>query len=81
MEIDLNKYRGGSGSRKYKHVVMVRPPNVPPQVPPKDQAVLTPDSAVVGGWDFGLLDTSHFTNMGATEEDGEQRASSTIIGV
>ena len=98
MEIDLNKYRERMGVCKYKHVVMkvaagvcrrihapTIPPNVPPQVPPKDRlrTVSTPDSAVVGGWDFGLLDASNFGNPDGDgeEEEGEQRASSVTIGV
>ena len=80
MEIDLNRYRAGRGVYKYKHIVMIRPPNVRPQVPPKDRMVTTPDSAMVGGWDFGLLDTSRFGTSAAGEE-GEQRASSMTIGV
>ena len=81
MEIDLNKYREGRGIYKYKHIVMIRPPNVPPQVPPKDRTVTTPDSALVGGWDFGLLDTSHFSSTSASGEEGEKRASSMTIDV
>ena len=81
MEIDLNKYREGRGIYKYKHIVMIRPPNVPPQVPPKDRTVTTPDSALVGGWDFGLLDTSHFSSTSASGEEGEKRVSSMTIDV
>ena len=81
MEIDLNKYREGRGIYKYKHIVMIRPPSVPPQVPPKDRTVTTPDSALVGGWDFGLLDTSHFSSTSASGEEGEKRASSMTIDV
>ena len=37
MEIDLNRYRTGyHGTYLYKHIVMIRPPDVPPIVPPKD---------------------------------------------
>ena len=85
MEIDLNKHREGRGHRKYKHVVMVRPPIAPPQVPPKDRtvssrdALSTPDSAVAGEWDFGLLDTSHLTSTSGAGEEGEPRASSSFV--
>jgi hypothetical protein len=94
MEIDLNRYREGyKGKYLYKHVVMVRPPDVPPKVPPKDErkiarvvmvdkrlveSVRTPDSETVGGWDFGLLDQHRFATKGNVEDDGEQRASSSI---
>ena len=87
MEIDLNRYREGfKGKYLYKHVIMVRPPDMPPKVPPKDPMTVglteeglverakslgTPDSGVVGGWDFGLLDTSHSTTRGEVEEGGE----------
>ena len=81
MEIDLNKYREGRGSYKYKHVVMIRPSSLRPQVPPKDRTVSTPDSAIVGGWDFGLLDTSHFGSTSAAGEEREKRASSMTIDV
>jgi len=97
MEIDLNRYRAGYGNGiyMYKHVVMIRPPDMPPKVPPKDERRAsafptvvpvhvvengvggghgvekdvdprsrsmgdTPNSEGVGGWDFGLLDQSHF---------------------
>ena len=52
MEIELNKYKNdGYGQYKYKHIVMIRPPNVPPKVPPKDMVV---SKSPIGSWDFGL---------------------------
>ncbi len=52
MEIELNKYKKhGYGQYKYKHIVMIRPPNVPPKVPPKDLAI---SKHPIGYWDFGL---------------------------
>lgn len=55
MAIELNRYkdRGGYGQYRYKHIVMIRPPAVPPQVPPKDLPVVV-EKHPVGYWDFGL---------------------------
>ena len=36
MELDLNRYRKAYGSYKYRHTVMIRMPEKPPVVPPKD---------------------------------------------
>lgn len=39
MEIDLNRYKAQyrDGEYRYKHVIMIRPPDLPPNVPPKDE--------------------------------------------
>ena len=57
MEIELNQYKTGSsyGQYRYKHIVMIRPPNTPPKVPPKD---LIFQSQPTGYWDFGLPPTA-----------------------
>ncbi len=56
MEIDLKKYRAGYGNYRYKHVVMIRPPDVPPMVPPKDgrRATVAPLHVVNGERHGGL---------------------------
>ena len=41
MEVDLNRYRKAYGSYKYRHTAMVRLPDKPPVVPPKDEAPTT----------------------------------------
>ena len=55
MEIELNQYKkNGYGQYRYKHIVMIRPPNVvvvPPKVPPKDSEH---HHYPIGYWDFGL---------------------------
>lgn len=52
MEIELNKYQNNRyGHYKYKHIVMIRPPNVPPKIPPKDLVI---GKYPIGYWDFGL---------------------------
>lgn len=59
MEIELNKYKSNAyGQYKYKHIVMIRPPNAPPKVPPKDPVV---EKHPVGYWDFGLPATAEST--------------------
>lgn len=56
MEIDLRRYRrkgfNGRNPYKYKHTVMIRPPDTPPRVPPKDVKVLQKQ----GEWNFALPD-------------------------
>ena len=54
IEIDLRKYRVGYGAYRYKHVVMTRPSDVPPLVPPKEPKFHHQPS----GWDFGFSDHS-----------------------
>lgn len=69
MEIELNKYRHNAyGQYKYKHIVMIRPPNVPPKVPPKD---LVMEKHPVGYWDFGLPATAESSESsdGSSDED------------
>ena len=51
IEIDLGKYRDGYGSYRYNHVIMTRPPDTPPMVPPKD-----PKVQQVPTLDFGFPD-------------------------
>ena len=64
MEIELNKYKkSGYGQYKYKHIVMIRPPNVPPKVPPKDIDV---SKHPTGYWDFGLPNAQE-----SSESDGD----------
>ena len=74
MEIELNRYKkkGGSyGLYRYKHIVMIRPPEVdsPPAVPPKDgehrRVVSVSRDSPIGYWDFGV----------AGEEDEESTGS------
>lgn len=69
MEIELNKYhKNRYGQYIYKHVVMIRPPNVPPKVPPKDLFI---EKYPVGYWDFGLpttAESSEFDLDGGSEE-------------
>ena len=57
IEIELSKYREGHGTYKYRHVVMTRPPDTPPMVPPKDLIVQEPSE-----WDFGFEDTISLSN-------------------
>ena len=76
MEIELNRYKkkGSShGQYRYKHIVMIRAPEVqsppppPPKVPPKDGDPRHPVSASkgspIGYWDFGVA-----------EEEGEDES-------
>ena len=69
MEIELNRYhRNRYGQHIYKHVVMIRPPNVPPKVPPKDLLI---EKYPVGYWDFGLpttAESSEFNIDGGSDE-------------
>ena len=69
MEIELNKYhKTRYGQYIYKHVVMIRPPNVPPKVPPKDLFI---EKFPIGYWDFGLpttAESSEFDIDGGREE-------------
>lgn len=51
MEINLNKYKDGYGKYRYKHVVMLRMPNVPPTVPPKDFPVQKNTKKKIMIWD------------------------------
>ena len=61
MEIELNKYKDHRyGQYKYKHIVMIRPPNVPPKVPPKDLAI---EKHPIGYWDFGLPTTAESSEI------------------
>lgn len=56
MEIDLNTYRTQPHyyDRNYKHTVMIRPPETPPRVPPKDLNGI--NQSKQDEWDFGFLD-------------------------
>lgn len=69
MEIELNKYhKKRYGQCIYKHVVMIRPPNVPPKVPPKDLLI---EKYPVGYWDFGqptTAESSVFNIDGGSDE-------------
>lgn len=66
MEIELNEYKNdGYGQYKYKHIVMIRPPNVPPKVPPKDLVI---EKHPIGYWDFGLPTTAE-----SSENDNSSR--------
>lgn len=69
MEIELNKYKpNGYGQFIYKHIVMIRTPNVPPNVPPKD-LIITKNP--IGYWDFGLP-----TMAESSESDSSSSSSS-----
>ena len=57
IEIELSKYREGYGNYKYRHIVMTRPPDTPPMVPPKDLIIHQTSE-----WDFGFQDTASLTN-------------------
>lgn len=60
MEIELNKYKtNGYGQYIYKHIVMIRPLNIPPRVPPKDLVV---EKHPIGYWDFRLPTTAESSN-------------------
>ena len=76
MEIELNRYKkkGGSyGLYRYKHIVMIRPPEVesPPEVPPKDghdrHVVSVSKDSPIGYWDFGVAEGEE----GSTGSDGD----------
>lgn len=69
MEIELNRYRKQSyGQYKYKHMVMIRPPNVPPRPPPKDLVV---EKHPIGYWDFGLPTTAESSESDDDESSGD----------
>jgi len=57
MEIDLNKYKTHQYyyDQNYKHTVMIRPPETPPRVPPKDLNGI--EQSKRGEWDFGFLNS------------------------
>lgn len=69
MEIELNKYKDhGYGQYKYKHIVMIRPPSVPPKVPPKDLVI---EKQPIGYWDFGLptaVESSESSDDSSTDD-------------
>ena len=75
MEIELNKYKDHHyGQYIYKHIVMIRPPNAPPTVPPKDLVV---EKRPIGYWDFGLPTTaeSSETTSDSSSDEGSAAAS------
>ena len=75
MEIELNKYkRHGYGQYIYKHMVMIRPPNVPPRPPPKDPVN---EKHPTGYWDFGLPTTeeSSESDDDSSSDDGPSAVS------
>lgn len=75
MEIELNKYKDQHyGQYIYKHIVMIRPPNAPPTVPPKDLVV---EKRPIGYWDFGLPTTaeSSETTSDSSSDAGSAAAS------
>lgn len=64
MEIDLNKYTTAQCyyDQIYKHTVMIRPPETPPRVPPKDLDGI--NQSKQGEWDFGFLDSNSSARSG-----------------
>lgn len=74
MEIDLNEYRTHQHyyNQKYKHTVMIRPPETPPRVPPKKPN--RHNQRMQGEWDFGFLDS----NSSVGSEYGVRRKASLI---
>lgn len=75
MEIELNKYKNdGYGQYKYRHIVMIRPPSIPPKVPPKDMVV---SKSPIGSWDFGLPTAAE--SSGSDDDSGSDEDTGAVL--
>ena len=78
MEIELNQYKkNGYGQYKYKHLVMIRPPIVPPKVPPKDLAL---EKHPIGYWDFGLPNAAESIESSDSDNGSQSDEGSATAG-